>query len=164
MRKGCFSPRFYIVSLCRSPASAAASAAAAAAAAAVSGPSPGGSHNNAANQSPIFLQFIDCVATLLRLYPRAFDFSAAFLVDLLDCVHSCRFGDFLCNNEWERVLMGTHQLPSCWDFLAEKRATAKGHHYRNPFATDSEWHALEKCAFKLLSDVLLLDRRAQSTS
>jgi myotubularin-related protein 1/2 len=38
-----------------------------------------GSHSPAAlssNYSPIFLQWIDCVAQLLRIYPSAFEFSA----------------------------------------------------------------------------------------
>lgn len=78
-----------------------------------------------------FLQWVDCVSQLLRMYPFAFEFSSvctsktcslisrnrlslyiqheiaswlvyclmiqAFLVDFLDCVLSCRFGNFLCN-------------------------------------------------------------------
>ncbi|MCO5560846.1 hypothetical protein L7F22_014466 [Adiantum nelumboides] len=58
------------------------------------------------NFSPIFLQWIDCVSQLLRLYPRAFEFSSAFLVEILDCVLSCRFGNFLCNSEKERFQAG----------------------------------------------------------
>ncbi|XP_022858330.1 phosphatidylinositol-3-phosphatase myotubularin-1-like [Olea europaea var. sylvestris] len=57
-------------------------------------PSPSHAQNN---YSPIFLQWVDCVSQLLRMYPFAFEFSSAFLVDLLDCVLSCRFGNFLCN-------------------------------------------------------------------
>ncbi|KAG4169337.1 hypothetical protein ERO13_A12G088900v2 [Gossypium hirsutum] len=49
------------------------------------------------NYSPIFLQWVDCVSQLLRMYPFAFEFSSTFLVDFLDCVLSCRFGNFLCN-------------------------------------------------------------------
>ncbi|KAK1409665.1 hypothetical protein QVD17_36194 [Tagetes erecta] len=49
------------------------------------------------NYSPIFLQWVDCVSQLLRMYPFAFEFSSAFLVDFLDCVLSCRFANFLCN-------------------------------------------------------------------
>ncbi|KAJ6323097.1 hypothetical protein OIU77_012852 [Salix suchowensis] len=60
-------------------------------------PTPSSSH--AQNQhSPIFLQWIDCVSQLLRMYPFAFEFSSAFLVDLLDCVLSCRFGNFFCDS------------------------------------------------------------------
>ncbi|TYH95171.1 hypothetical protein ES332_A12G088500v1 [Gossypium tomentosum] len=49
------------------------------------------------NYSPIYLQWVDCVSQLLRMYPFAFEFSSTFLVDFLDCVLSCRFGNFLCN-------------------------------------------------------------------
>ncbi|GFZ11696.1 myotubularin-like phosphatases II superfamily [Actinidia rufa] len=49
------------------------------------------------NYSPIFLQWVDCVSQLLRMYPFAFEFSSAFLVDFLDCMLSSRFGNFLCN-------------------------------------------------------------------
>ncbi|KAF5959344.1 hypothetical protein HYC85_000553 [Camellia sinensis] len=52
---------------------------------------------NSNNYSPIFLQWVDCVSQLLRMYPFAFEFSSAFLVDFLDSVISCRFGNFLCN-------------------------------------------------------------------
>lgn len=119
----------------------------------MSGAAPVGGHNNSANQAPIFAQFIDCVAQLLRLYPRAFEFSAAFLVDLLDGVHSCRFADWVCNTEAERVLLATHQLPAAWDALADKRASAKGHAHRNPFAADREPPA---------NDVLLLSERGRA--
>ncbi|KAE8667588.1 Phosphatidylinositol-3-phosphatase myotubularin-1 [Hibiscus syriacus] len=52
------------------------------------------------NYSPIFLQWVDCVSQLLRIYPFAFEFSSTFLVEFLDCVLSCRFGNFLCNSLW----------------------------------------------------------------
>ncbi|XP_021911379.1 phosphatidylinositol-3-phosphatase myotubularin-1-like [Carica papaya] len=62
------------------------------------------------NYSPIFLQWVDCVSQLLRMYPFAFEFSSAFLVDFLDCVLSCRFGNFLCN----RILgLDGHHKPLC---------------------------------------------------
>ncbi|CAI5978547.1 unnamed protein product [Closterium sp. NIES-64] len=64
--------------------------------------------NSSNNQSPVFFQWIDAVAQLLRLFPRAFEFSTAFLVDLLDSVLSCRFANFLCNNDKERSLARTY--------------------------------------------------------
>ncbi|XP_062174382.1 phosphatidylinositol-3-phosphatase myotubularin-1-like isoform X2 [Alnus glutinosa] len=61
---------------------------------------PSSSHaQNLNNYSPIFLQWIDCVSQLLRMYPFAFEFSSGFLVDFLDCVLSCRFGNFFCNRQ-----------------------------------------------------------------
>ncbi|KAI4982255.1 hypothetical protein ZWY2020_022747 [Hordeum vulgare] len=52
--------------------------------------------------SPVLLQWLECIAQLMRMYPSAFEFSSAFLVDFIDAVLSCRFGNFLCNSEWER--------------------------------------------------------------
>ncbi|KAH9704295.1 hypothetical protein KPL70_011397 [Citrus sinensis] len=60
-------------------------------------PQASGSSHAQNNYSPIFLQWVDCVSQLMRMYPFAFEFSSAFLVDFLDCVLSCRFGNFLCN-------------------------------------------------------------------
>ncbi|GAB2226295.1 hypothetical protein Droror1_Dr00022097 [Drosera rotundifolia] len=76
------------------------------------------------NYSPIFLQWIDCVAQLLRMYPFAFEFSSTFLVDLLDCMLSCRFGNFLCNSEQEREQSGVPESCGClWVYLANLRAS-----------------------------------------
>ncbi|XP_073041871.1 phosphatidylinositol-3-phosphatase myotubularin-1-like isoform X4 [Primulina eburnea] len=67
--------------------------------------------------SPIFLQWIDCVSQLLRIYPFAFEFSSIFLVDLLDCMLSGRFGNFFCNRQksWQRRKRNRQQLQwSLW--------------------------------------------------
>ncbi|CAM0911658.1 unnamed protein product [Alopecurus aequalis] len=70
---------------------------------------PGSSSNTSVqsqtsnNSSPILLQWLDCIAQLLRLYPSAFEFSSKFLVDFMDCVLSCRFGNFLCNRFHEHI-------------------------------------------------------------
>lgn len=52
--------------------------------------------------SPIFLQFIDCVWQLTQQFPKSFEFNEAFLIHLMDAVHSCRFGTFLFNSAKER--------------------------------------------------------------
>ncbi|KAJ0973470.1 hypothetical protein J5N97_021429 [Dioscorea zingiberensis] len=94
------------------------------------------SHAQASNNcSPIFLQWIDCVAQLLRVYPCAFEFSSAFLVDFLDCVLSCRFGNFFCNSEKERQQSGISDACGCiWMYLASMRVTDGGSHaHYNPF-------------------------------
>ncbi|KAL9265210.1 Phosphatidylinositol-3-phosphatase myotubularin-1-like protein [Drosera capensis] len=76
------------------------------------------------NCSPIFLQWIDCVSQLLRMYPFAFEFSSIFVVDLLDCMLSCRFGNFLCNSEQEREQSGVPESCGClWVYLANLRAS-----------------------------------------
>ncbi|KAI3748540.1 hypothetical protein L6452_11679 [Arctium lappa] len=84
-------------------------------------------HSN--NYSPIFLQWVDCVSQLLRMYPFAFEFSSAFLVDFLDCVLSCRFGNFLCNSENEREKAGVFEACSClWTYLDDMRASEGSSH------------------------------------
>ncbi|KAK8965285.1 hypothetical protein KSP40_PGU013250 [Platanthera guangdongensis] len=88
------------------------------------------SHSQASNSSPIFVQWVDCVSQLLRVYPAAFEFSSAFLVDFLDCVLSCRFGNFLCNSEKERQQCGIADISACiWIYLAHLREDDSHVHY-----------------------------------
>ncbi|XP_014513688.1 phosphatidylinositol-3-phosphatase myotubularin-1 isoform X1 [Vigna radiata var. radiata] len=97
-------------------------------------PASSHSHNNN-NYSPIFLQWVDCVSQLLRMYPFAFQFSAAFLVDFIDCMLSCRFGNFLCNSEKERQKCNVFEACGClWVYLADLRTSEGGSHvHYNPF-------------------------------
>ncbi|XP_057733496.1 phosphatidylinositol-3-phosphatase myotubularin-1-like isoform X1 [Arachis stenosperma] len=98
--------------------------------------SPSSSHAQTSNNySPIFLQWVDCVSQLLRMYPFAFEFSAAFLVDFLDSMLSCRFGNFLCNSEKERLQCNISETCGCmWVYLADLRALEGGSHvHYNPF-------------------------------
>uniref|UniRef100_A0A804P8I1 Myotubularin phosphatase domain-containing protein n=1 Tax=Zea mays TaxID=4577 RepID=A0A804P8I1_MAIZE len=81
------------------------------------------------NTSPILLQWLDCISQLLRLYPSAFQFSSKFLVDFMDCVLSCRFGNFLCNSEREREQSGVTISCRCmWSHLANLRASGGSFH------------------------------------
>ncbi|XP_010912206.1 phosphatidylinositol-3-phosphatase myotubularin-1 [Elaeis guineensis] len=81
------------------------------------------------NCSPIFLQWVDCVAQLLRMYPCAFEFSSAFLVDFLDCVLSCRFGNFLCNSEKERQQSGATDACGClWMYFSNLHSSEGSSH------------------------------------
>ncbi|XP_021731457.1 phosphatidylinositol-3-phosphatase myotubularin-1-like isoform X2 [Chenopodium quinoa] len=79
----------------------------------------GSSHTHSSHSySPILLQWVDCVSQLLRMYPFAFEFSSAFLVDFLDSVLSCRFGNFLCNSERERQQCRVSEACGClWSYL-----------------------------------------------
>ncbi|KAM7263268.1 hypothetical protein ACFE04_000951 [Oxalis oulophora] len=86
------------------------------------------------NYSPIFLQWVDCVSQLLRMYPFAFEFSLAFLVDFLDCMLSCRFGNFLCNSERERQQLEIADSCGClWSYLEDLRAKGRSHPHYNVF-------------------------------
>ncbi|KAL5709640.1 hypothetical protein ACHQM5_020305 [Ranunculus cassubicifolius] len=81
------------------------------------------------NCSPIFLQWVDCVSQLLRIYPFAFEFSTGFLVDFLDCMLSTRFGNFLCNSEKERNQSGIAEACGClWEYLRDLRGKSHGHY------------------------------------
>ncbi|CAN8257158.1 unnamed protein product [Cochlearia groenlandica] len=91
--------------------------------------------------SPIFLQWIDCISQLMRMYPSAFEFSPTFLVDLMDCLLSCRFGDFLGNSEKERQECGISEACGClWSYLTDMR-TSSGtcHAHCNPFYDPSRY-------------------------
>eukprot|EP01018_Ginkgo_biloba_P011817 Gb_21808 [translate_table: standard] len=79
------------------------------------------------NYSPIFLQWVDCVAQLLRMYPRAFEFSSAYLVDFVDCVISCRFGNFLCNRKASYVKKGLDRMKigDTYDAIEDKHCHLK---------------------------------------
>ncbi|XP_052184873.1 phosphatidylinositol-3-phosphatase myotubularin-1-like isoform X2 [Diospyros lotus] len=91
--------------------------------------------------SPIFLQWVDCVSQLLRMYPFAFEFSSAFLVDFLDSVLSCRFGNFLCNSEKERQESGIFDSCGClWEYLAELRASEGSSHVHYNLFYDPSKH------------------------
>ncbi|OIV89707.1 hypothetical protein TanjilG_05162 [Lupinus angustifolius] len=90
--------------------------------------------HNSNNYSPIFLQWIDCVSQLLRMYPSAFEFSAAFLVDFMDCMLSCGFGNFFCNCEKERLQCNVFEACGClWEYLADLRKSGGSHVHYNPF-------------------------------
>ncbi|XP_071732987.1 phosphatidylinositol-3-phosphatase myotubularin-1-like isoform X2 [Rutidosis leptorrhynchoides] len=93
------------------------------------------------NYSPIFLQWVDCISQLLRMYPFAFEFSSAFLVDFLDCTLSCRFGNFLCNSEKEREQYGVSEACGCmWMYLDDMRASGGSSHVHYNLFYDPSKH------------------------
>ena len=53
--------------------------------------------------SPIFVQFLDCVWQLMRVYPTAFAFGPDYLVGLYGAVVCGRYGTFLGNSERARI-------------------------------------------------------------
>ncbi|VAI87006.1 unnamed protein product [Triticum turgidum subsp. durum] len=92
---------------------------------------PGSSSNTSVqsqtsnNSSPILLQWLDCIAQLLRLYPAAFQFSSysAWLI-------------FIPNaSEREREQSGVTSSCHCmWTYLADLRASGGSfHEHINPF-------------------------------
>ncbi|CAN6838408.1 unnamed protein product [Brassica oleracea var. botrytis] len=103
--------------------------------------SPGSSHG-LNNYSPIFLQWVDCVSQLMRMYPCAFEFSPTFLVDFTDCLLSCRFGNFLCNSEKERQECRISESSGClWAYLTDLRSFGgTSHAHCNPLYDPSRYN------------------------
>ncbi|CAH2074156.1 unnamed protein product [Thlaspi arvense] len=91
--------------------------------------------------SPIFLQWVDCVSQLMRMYPSAFEFSPTFLVDFTDGLLSGRFGNFLCNSEKERQECGISEACGClWAYLTDLRScSGTSHVHCNPFYDPSRY-------------------------
>ncbi|VDN96945.1 unnamed protein product [Rodentolepis nana] len=79
------------------------------------------SRTSSEEQSPIFLQWLDCVHQIHRQFPSHFQFNELFLIKIAIHTYSGLFGTFLCNSEFER--QGEQKnLPSCslWAFLNPK--------------------------------------------
>ncbi|OQR81936.1 myotubularin-related protein 2-like isoform 2 [Thraustotheca clavata] len=69
-------------------------------------------------ESPIFMQFLDCVWQLQQLYPSYFEFNEGFLCLLADSVHTCRFGTFFLNSIQAREnLKLSENTVSIWAWL-----------------------------------------------
>lgn len=66
--------------------------------------------------SPIFLQWVDCVWQITQQFPQRFEFNDKFLIDLMDNVYNCRFGEFLYNTEKERVAHSLNKSASLWEY------------------------------------------------
>ena len=77
----------------------------------------------ASQRSPIFFQFLDCVAQLLRQFPERFEFTDTFLAELLRLAYAGTTGTFLFNTECDRlapregIRPPAQVLPSAWDML-----------------------------------------------
>ncbi|CAB3988741.1 myotubularin-related 2-like isoform X3 [Paramuricea clavata] len=58
--------------------------------------------SNSNQRSPIFVQFLDCVWQILIQFPSSFEFTAEYLLRIVDHVNTGWFGTFMCNNEKQR--------------------------------------------------------------
>lgn len=68
---------------------------------------------------PVFLQWIDCVHQIHRQFPCSFEFSMSYLIKLVQHIHSCLFGTFLCNTMKERSENSIiDRTFSIWPFLS----------------------------------------------
>jgi hypothetical protein len=69
-------------------------------------------------QSPIFIQFMDCVYQLLMQYPNWFEFNEEYLISILDHLYSGRFGTFLSDSERENETENLNENTlSLWPWL-----------------------------------------------
>ena len=72
-------------------------------------------------QSPIFLQWLDCIYQLLKQFPTAFEFNINYLIKLIQHGYSQLYGTFLANCEQEREQERvSKQTLSVWTLLNDK--------------------------------------------
>jgi len=68
--------------------------------------------------SPPFVQWMDCVFQCLKQFPNWFQFNEHYLIAILDEIYSCRFGNFLFDNERTRKENALHtKTPSLWPWI-----------------------------------------------
>ncbi|PAV91894.1 hypothetical protein WR25_21867 [Diploscapter pachys] len=86
-------------------------------------------------RSPVFLQFIDCVWQIMKLYGHYFEFTSTLLIEILDELYACRFGTFLYNSEKQRIVEHRcHETTiSLWSYILENRTK-----YLNPLYRSQE--------------------------
>lgn len=111
---------------------------------------PGKAEDDDEQQAPIFLQFLDCVWQLLRLYPTYFEFNERMLETMADALFSGRYGTFLGNCERERVAWRLRErTPSLYTFLLQDDR------FTNPFYRPSSTDVLLPDAPAILRQVTL---------
>jgi hypothetical protein len=76
------------------------------------------------NESPVFIQFLECVNNLLKYYPVLFEFNEQLLVAIIDQLYNGCFGTFMYNTEAARVVDNEYEKTiSLWAYLLMKRET-----------------------------------------
>lgn len=73
--------------------------------------------------SPVFHQFLDGVYQILRQFPDKFEYNERFLRRLLYHTYSCQYGNFLYNNERERVENNIEsRTRSVWEYFLPRKS------------------------------------------
>uniref|UniRef100_A0A8D3C570 Myotubularin related protein 7a n=1 Tax=Scophthalmus maximus TaxID=52904 RepID=A0A8D3C570_SCOMX len=73
--------------------------------------------------SPIIDQFLECVWQLMEQFPCAFEFNERFLIAIHGHIYSCLYGNFIGNNQRERIELGVRERThSLWSYLWMNRA------------------------------------------
>uniref|UniRef100_A0A8C4HVE2 Myotubularin related protein 7a n=1 Tax=Dicentrarchus labrax TaxID=13489 RepID=A0A8C4HVE2_DICLA len=73
--------------------------------------------------SPIIDQFLECVWQLMEQFPCAFEFNERFLITIHSHIYSCQYGNFIGNNQRERIELGLRERThSLWSYLWTNQA------------------------------------------
>lgn len=90
----------------------------------------------AKEESPIFIQFLECVWQIMKQYPTVFEFNEHFLISIIDNLYSCRYGTFLCNNEKDRIKYSLREKThSLWSMMNHSKFIDQ---YKNVFYKDNK--------------------------
>ena len=82
----------------------------------------GDANPSSVERSPIFLQFLDCVWQYKCQFPTIFEFNKEYLLTLADELNSCKYGTFLFNSEFDRVMFRVFKKTvSIWEDIEMKR-------------------------------------------
>lgn len=91
------------------------------------------SHFDEGQISPIFVQFLDCLYQIVRLYPDQFEYNTKYIYEIVTHVYSCRFGNVLCDTEREREFIAElRQRTYClWEYLDSNPKEFKNSNFSN---------------------------------
>lgn len=95
----------------------------------------------AAQRAPIFFQFLDTVAQIVRQFPERFEYNHEFLAQIFRHVHSGCSGSFLHNTEQERNAPprpAPNSTPSVWDSVLGRRELLNESYDASRDATDRD--------------------------
>lgn len=88
--------------------------------------------------APVFLQFLDCVWQLIRIFPNFFEFNTRYLIVLADHIYSCRFTTFLFSCEFDKEKAGARTAGvDVWTYLEHNRRVMTNPLYTDPSADNS---------------------------
>ncbi|KAL8604616.1 hypothetical protein ACOMHN_013396 [Nucella lapillus] len=115
-------------------------------------------------QSPVFLQWLDCVYQITRQFPCHFQFNEAFLIKLVQHTYSCLFGNFLFNTCRARQKeFQTNPTSSVWTLLHPDNPKFHNPLF-NPSATEVLKPDWSPHGLKLWSSVYLSNNSLKTSS